>query len=246
MDYDVFSHYYDLLTQDVDYKSRTEYLIKLFNKYGKTPSLLLDLGCGTGGFSLEFAEKGIDVIGVDPSFGMVSVAKERAEEKGLDLLFLNQSGEELDLYGTVDGAVCCLDTVNHIISKRELQRTFNKVRLFLEQGCLFIFDVNTLFKQETVLGNNTFVYDTDGVYCVWQNSFDKKTGITDICLDFFEKGDNGYKRTTEEFSERVYEKQELEALLKKAGLSLVACFGENTFSAPKKTTQRCVIVARKG
>ena len=65
--YSNFSQVYDSLMYDVDYKKRTAYLLKLFKKYGKKPSLLLDVACGTGGFSHEFAKQGIEVIGVDMS-----------------------------------------------------------------------------------------------------------------------------------------------------------------------------------
>lgn len=246
MDYDVFSRYYDLLTDDVDYKSRAEYLSELFKKYDTMPSLLLDVGCGTGGFSLEFAKKGIEVIGADTSFGMLSLAKEKAEKDGLNVLFLNQSGQELDLYGTVDGVICCLDTVNHVTCKRELQRFFNKVSLFLEPQRLFIFDVNTLYKHQYILGDNTFVFDTEEVYCVWQNSFDKITKTTDIFLDFFENENGVYTRSSEEFSERVYSREELKVMLERSGMSLVAELGENTFSPPSKTAERSIIIARKG
>ena len=46
--YGQFARVYDILTGDVDYKARTEYLLKLFEKYGEKPTLLLDLACGTG------------------------------------------------------------------------------------------------------------------------------------------------------------------------------------------------------
>ena len=238
MDYDIFSRYYDLLTEDVDYESRTKYLKELFLKYDKMPSLLLDVGCGTGGFSLEFAKKGIEVIGADPSFGMLSLAKEKAEKERLNILFLNQSGQELDLYGTVDGVICCLDTVNHITDKRSLQQFFNRISLFLEPERLFILDVNTLYKHKNILRNNTFVFDTEEVYCVWQNSFDNKSKITDICLDFFKKENDSYIRSTEEFSERVYSREELGKMLSKAGMDIIAVLGENSFSPPAKTSRK--------
>ncbi|MEE0946242.1 MAG: class I SAM-dependent methyltransferase [Acutalibacteraceae bacterium] len=245
MNYDIFSQYYDLLTEDVDYSSRTDYLLTLFKKYGKTPSLLLDVGCGTGGFSVEFAKRGIDVIGVEPSANMLSVALEKSNKENLDILFLNQNGEDMDLYGTVDGAVCCLDTVNHITDKRTLQRMFNKVSLFLEKDCLFIFDVNTLYKQETVLGNNTFVLENEELYCVWQNFFDKKSKTTEISLDFFINHNGLFERSSEAFCERVYEMDELEKMLTKAGLKLLNVFGENSFSFPSKTSQRNIYVTKK-
>lgn len=245
MDYDNFSSFYDLLTEDVDYNARACYILKLFSLYDRVPTLLLDIGCGTGGFSLEFAKQGIDVIGVDPSANMLSVAVEKAKREELDILFLNQCGEELDLFGTVDGAVSCLDTVNHIIDKRTLQSFFNRVSLFLEPQRLFIFDVNTLYKHECVLGNNTFVYENDKVYCVWKNYFDRKNKITDISLDFFSNSNGIYQRSSEEFSERVYSREEIKKMLNKAGFKLIALLGENSFSPPSKTSERNIYVARK-
>ena len=65
--YDRFAEVYDRLMEDADYKTRTDYLLSLFEKHDRRPALLLDLACGTGGFSKEFAKRGIDVIGVDVS-----------------------------------------------------------------------------------------------------------------------------------------------------------------------------------
>ncbi len=243
--YDIFSKYYDIFTENVDYKSRTEHICEVFERYDRLPSLLLDVGCGSGNFTSCFYKKGIDVIGVDISEGMLSIAKEKAEKENQNILYLNQSADELDLYGTVDGAVCLLDTVNHIVNKRQLQASFNKISLFLEKDRLFVFDVNTEYKQSEILGNNTFVLENEQVYLVWQNFWDKARKISDIELDFFEKENGGYKRETVSFCERVYTRAELAEMLKKAGLKLIAVHCENGFSTPNKTSQRNVYVARK-
>ena len=243
--YDIFSKYYDTFTENVDYKGKTEHICEIFKRYDQLPTLLLEVGCGSGNFSTCFYKKGIDVIGVDISEGMLSVAKEKAEKEKQDILYLNQSASELDLYGTVDGAVCLLDTVNHIVNKKELQQSFNKISLFLEKDRLFVFDVNTEYKQKEILGNNTFVLQNEEVYLVWQNWYDKTRKISDIELDFFEKQNDTYKRETIGFCERVYEKAELETMLKKAGLKLIAVHCENGFSRPNKTSQRNIYVARK-
>lgn len=244
-EYDIFSKYYDSLMGDVDYKAKTEYALELFDRFDKKPTLLLDVGCGTGGFSIEFAKKGIEVIGADISEGMLSRARERAKTEYLDILFLNQSAAELDLYGTVDGAVCFMDTVNHIVCARELKKSFDKLSLFLEKDRLFIFDVNTVYKHENILADNTFVLENESVYCVWQNFWDKKRLITDICLDFFEKNGETYIRTIDEFSERAYTKEKLTEMLQKAGFKVEAIFGEDSFSKPQKTSQRNIFIARK-
>lgn len=245
MAYRDFASVYDRLMSDVDYSSRTEYILKLFKKFGEQPSLLLDLACGTGGFSKEFAKRGIEVIGVDMSEDMLSVARETGVDANLDILYLCQKAEELDLYGTVDGAICCMDSINHITDKKVLASAFKKVSLFLEPQKLFIFDVNTVFKHEKILGDNTFVLENEDVYCVWQNEYDKKHHQTHISLDFFTKDGENYQRSGEEFCERAYTDGELEKMLKSAGFMVEAVFGDMTLKAPKENAERKFFVCRK-
>ena len=190
--YDKFSRVYDSLMYDADYKKRTAYLLKLFKKYGKKPTLLLDLACGTGNFSNEFSKNGIEVIGIDMSEDMLSVAREKSAELGLDVLYLCQKAEQLDLYGTVDGAVCCFDSLNHITDYRNFCKAIERVSLFLEEDSLFIFDLNTPYKHKFVLADNVFVIENDDVYCVWANKYKEKNLMTDVSLDFFLSEDGLY------------------------------------------------------
>ncbi len=243
--YNEFAYVYDSLTDDVDYKARTEYLCSLFCRFDRMPTLLLDLACGTGGFSNELAKKGVSVIGVDISPDMLSVAREKSAEAGYDILYLCQDGAELDLYGTVDGAVCCLDSLNHITDYERFCRVIERVSLFLEKGRLFIFDVNTVYKHEHILGNNNFVIENEKVYCVWQNEFERETNTVNITLDFFAEGNGAYYRTAEEFSERAYTQDEIEKALQSAGLKIEAIFEEMSENAPTVTTARAVYVTRK-
>jgi SAM-dependent methyltransferase len=245
MSYNDFAYVYDGLMSDVDYPSRTKYLLKLFKKFDRKPTLLLDVACGTGGFSLEFAKKGVEVIGTDMSEDMLAIAREKTAEEGLDILYLCQSAEELDLYGTVDGAVCCMDSINHITDPKTLKTAFEKISLFLEPERLFIFDVNTLYKQEKILANNTFVLDEEDVYCVWQNEFDPEHKITNISLDFFTKEDDIYVRSGEEFSEKAYTNEELGVLLQNAGFKIEAIFGDMSEMPPADTEERIFYICRK-
>ncbi len=243
--YGDFSKFYDILTDDVDYKGRAEYLYGLFKCFGAVPTLLLDVACGTGSFSLALAEKGIDVIAADPSNGMLTVAREKAETAGQDILFLCQAAEELELYGTVDGAVCCLDSINHITDSETLLAAFRRISLFLEQGKLFIFDVNTEYKHEYVLADKTFVIETEEVFCVWQNSYEPQEKMTDICLDFFVDDGGVYRRFSEDFCERAYTDEELRKMLTVAGFEVVAVYGDMTHDAPSFDCQRNIYVTRK-
>lgn len=244
--YTSFAETYDLLMQDVGYSERTEYLLSVFEKYSKRPTLMLDLACGTGNFSNELAKRNIQVIGVDISPEMLNIAKEKSEKEGVDVLYLCQDASELDLYGTVDGAVCCMDSINHITDKEVLAKAFKKVSLFLEPDCLFVFDVNTPYKHKEILGNNTFVIEEDNVYCVWQNEYFEEESLTEITLDFFEKQKNGdYTRSEQFIEERAYTVKELTSLLENAGFSVEAVFSDMSFEPLKETSERAVFVAKK-
>lgn len=242
--YNEFAYSYDALMTDVDYEKRTDYICSLFEIFDRMPSLMLDLACGTGEFSNRFADKGVSVIGVDISYDMLSVAREKSAEKGNDILYLCQDASELDLYGTVDGAICCLDSLNHITDYDNFCKAISKVSLFLEKDRLFIFDLNTEYKHREVLGNNTFIIDTDDVYCVWQNDYDGENTV-EINLDFFTSDGEAYYRTSESFCERAYSDKQIKDALQKAGLKIEAVYEELTQNTPSDTTQRVVYVTRK-
>ena len=245
MSYSNFAAFYDKLQSDVDYALRAQNLINLFIKYDRLPTLLLDMACGTGGFSWQFLQKGIDVIGVDPSYEMLSIAMDKLSGDNSPLL-LCQKAADLDLYGTVDGAVCCLDSINHITDEKELLKSFKRISLFLEKGRLFIFDVNTLYKHKEILSGNTFEAKADDVLCVWNNSECDENGIVEITLEFYKTADNGNEYLcSEQFSERAYSNETLSKMLKKAKLEVLAVLDENGQNKPSETEQRIIYVTRK-
>ena len=152
--YSNFAKFYDTLTQDVNYQARAEYSNKLFEQNRLKPEIVLDLACGTGNMSIELAKLGYDVIGVDSSIDMLTVAKEKTADT--NILFLCQKMETLDLYGTVNAVICNLDSINHLSNIKKVEQCFKQVSLFLEKGGLFIFDINTPYKIKNILGGLIF------------------------------------------------------------------------------------------
>ncbi len=244
--YGDFAYYYDVLTENVDYESRCDYIYNLLADNGVGKGILLDLACGTGTLSLMLEEKGFDVIGVDASEDMLTQAQEKKMECGSEAIFLCQKMEELDLFGTINAAVCTLDSINHVTDESKVREIIRRVSLFMEDKGIFIFDVNTPYKHREVLGNNTFVYDMDEVYCVWQNETDENM-LTTVSLDIFERDEeeDTYYKYSEQFQERGYELFFLEELLKENKFRLIGIYEEMTKSPPKADTQRAVFVARK-
>lgn len=244
--YSDFASFYDRLTGDVGYPERAAYLAALLAEHGVPAGTVLDLACGTGSLTLELSKRGYEMIGVDASPDMLCAAREKCLRAGADVLFLCQPMEQLDLYGTVNAAVCTLDSLNHITEPDVLREVFRRVSLFLEPGGVFVFDVNTPYKHREVLGDNPFVYDLEGLYCVWQNAYDPQDDTVEILLDFFEEREDGsYLRYGEQFTERAYSHEAICAFLEVAGLTLLGCFEEMARTPPQKETQRAVYIVKK-
>lgn len=243
--YNKFANVYDRLTYNVEYQKRAKYIHTLLSRYGVSNSAcVLDLACGTGEMTAELAKLGYDMIGVDASPAMLSQAQNRMYDENLHFLLLCQDMTELDLYGTVDAAVCTLDSLNHLDSAASVKKAIANVGLFMNPGGIFIFDVNTVYKHRCVLGNNTFVYDCNDVYCVWQNSLNPDDSV-DISLDIFESDDDGaYIRTEESFKERAYPLSDISEWLLQAEFEVLNIYDEMTDKPINDKTQRAVFTAR--
>ncbi len=245
--YSVFARYYDDLTANIDYKKRAEYFDAIIKKFKTTKeNILLDLACGTGSISEEMSRLGYDVIGVDYSEEMLGIAIEKKFDSGLPIQYLCQDMREIDMFGTVDVTICALDSINHLANSDDVAKTFKRVSLFAEPGGLFIFDVNTLYKHQNILANNTFTYETDNVYCVWENTLSKSGDEVKMNLEFFELEENGlYSRSSDSFTESAYSVEFIDGLLIESGFEILARYADDTFSSPIDNTQRIVYVARK-
>ena len=244
--YQAFAAFYDRLTTDVEYASRATYLLDLFQCHvGKVPASLLDVGCGSGSLAVELAGRGIDMIGADLSEDMLAIATEKAAEQGRDILFLCQDMRELDLYGTVEGAVCTLDSLNHLLRTADLEAVFQRLRLFIEPGGLFIFDVNTPYKHRVILENHAFVLEEDGCFCVWRNRLISRTCEVEMLLDFFVEVGTGYERLTDSVRERAYSRRTLERMLMQNGFSVEGVYQDMTDHEPGESCERWVFVTRR-
>lgn len=248
--YGVFAQYYDALTKNVCYAERAAKLDVLIRKW-ETPdspdNILLDLACGTGSLSEEFARLGWDVIGVDGSEEMLNEALDKKYESGLPIQYLRQDMRRLDLYGSISATVCALDSLNHLPKADDLCRVFERVNLFSNAGALFLFDVNTEYKHRQILANECFVYELPDAMCVWQNHLQDTAPdypVT-IRLDFFEQTEGcHYVRSTEEFTEYIRQPELLRQMLKDTGFTLLEVLDGDTYEAPTNITQRLLYIAR--
>lgn len=239
--YSDFASVYDILTENVPYDEIAGYYNNILTSLG-AGRLLLDLGCGTGSLTVRMARLGYDVIGSDASEDMLSVAA----GKPSDVRWICQSMTETDLYGAVDAAISTLDSINHLDSADDIARCFERLAMNMKSGGVFVFDVNTIYKHREILAENTFIYDVDGVYCAWQNTYCPEDNGVDIDLDlFFENEDGTYSRGGESFREIALSREDMEALLEKAGFKTERVYEYLTFDPPTEKSEKLLFAARK-
>lgn len=245
--YGALAGVYDALTEDVGYERRADYLEKLFRRSRIPIHTVLDLACGTGEMTGILTERGYEMIAVDASPDMLAQAREKASRlTGEPPVFLNQSMPALDLYGTVDAAVCCLDSLNYLTNPRDVQRTFQRLHLFISPGGLLIFDVNTLERFASLAGQ-VFLDEKPDVYCVWRTEYEKRSRLCTYWMDIFtRRGDGSWDRSGEEHRQRGYTVDELRAWLMDAGFTRVRTFGDCRMTAPKEKEQRIYFSAIRG
>ena len=241
--YQALSAYYDRFTDDVGYADWADFFERLFAREGIQPKLVLDLACATGSLTRILAERGYEMIGADASPEMLMQAMQNTMDCEPRPLFLNQRMEALDLYGTVDACLCCLDSINYVTEPQTLQKAFERVHLFLEPKTgLFVFDINTPEKFACMDGN-AYVREDEDVFCVWQAAVED--GLCAYQFDIFAREGGKWTRAQETHEERIYTVEQLTDMLEKAGFSEIKTYGDQSFAPVRGGEDRIYFTARK-
>ena len=248
MIYSLLSSVYDEINKEIDYSAWARFIDELAVKhYGGRPELGLDLGCGTGSMTIELSALGYDMTGVDISAEMLDVARARAEKAGLSdkILWLLQDMTAFELYGTVDLAVSCLDSINHLSGRGEVDKCFALVHNYLSPNGIFIFDINGRAKFEKVYGDNSFVYETDEGVVVWQNSYNPRSRLCDFYITSFkEEPDGRYVREDAAERERMFTLKSVKNKLKASGFEFIGAYSDYDLTEATDEDERIYIVAR--
>lgn len=211
------ARFYDPLTDDVPYDAFEAYYRKAFAEDGGEFHLLLDLCCGTGTLTVLLSKAGYDMIGADASPDMLAVAAGKAGEAGVTPLFLCQSAEELDLYGTVDATISSLDSFNYL-PPESLPEVLHRLYLFIRPGGLLIFDIRSEEWLQSLDGS-TFVDEKDDLLCLWRADYDAKKRSIVYGMDLFSRRGRLWDRQSEAHTEYAYSVEELISLLSAAGFT---------------------------
>lgn len=244
--YSSFAAVYDLFMDNIPYEEWCNYLTGLLRKCGVSNGLVLDLGCGTGTLTELMADKGYDMIGVDVSEDMLQIAMEKRAASGHDILYLLQDMREFELYGTVKAVISICDSMNYIMEYEDMVQVFSLVNNYLDPKGIFIFDLNTIYKYEHLLGNQTIAEDREESSFIWDNFYDEEEQINEYDLSLFIRGDgNLYRKYTETHYQRAYSLETVKQALTEADMEFVTAYDAFTINPPKENSERIYVVARE-
>ncbi len=236
---------YDRLTNDVPYEHILHFVQERLTERGIMPRSVLDLACGTGAMSLLLAKEGYDVIGVDMSEDMLTVAMDKSWElEDNRPFFVKQKMQKLRLPQPVDWVFSGLDSINYLTDPRDCQQTFQRVFNCLNPGGVFIFDINTPEKLRAMDGQ-VFLDEDDDVYCVWRGEYNSDSKLCTYGMDIFQREGKHWYRSQEEHREYAYDPHQLVEYLQDAGFKQIEQFGDLRPEAPKAGEQRIYFLARK-
>lgn len=243
MSYSVIAPLYDRINGD-QYRPYASFLQEAFRRYAAIPVReVLDLGCGTGRIAAQLADEGYDLVALDHSPEMLNIARE--QNAGKNTLLLCQDMRDFELYGTVQAVYSSFDCLNYLRTTEELRRVFTLVHLYLEPGGLFVFDVNTAYRLETVFGENTFPYEFEDGLLLWRNERGRR--CCRFLLDWFEEqADGSYLRSSETQVEYVHAPRTLRSLAKETGFSVEAVLPRPDLAAePEEHAEKEYYILRR-
>lgn len=245
MAYGEFAYFYDEFNGEADYQALFRYVHGQLCEHGVQDGILVDLGCGTGDLTLMLSQAGYDVIGVDGSPEMLSVLREKADELGIHsrLLLLCQDITGMELYGTVRAAVSTFDTFNHIGPAEQFEKAVRQTAFFMEKDGVFVFDLNTSYKHETVLGDKEYTIEAPDARCEWYNHYDPVAGCVDIRLEITDLPSG--EVVEEKFREYTYTLEYVKQVLDRYGFTLCAAVDGETFGELRPESQRWIFTAVK-
>jgi len=261
--YTGFASVYDMFMDNVPYDEWTDYVVRLLKKYGVEKGIVLELGCGTGSMTERLSARGYDMIGIDSSEEMLSLAKDKSSGKENDILYLCQDMREFELYGTVAAVVSVCDSMNYILTEEDLLEVFRLVNNYLDPRGVFFFDLDTQYAYEEVLGDATIAENREEGSFIWENTYYKEERINEINLapflpaedsDYFsrQKKASGKPRKPNHFIKqeethyrRAYSIDTIRRLLEEAGMEWVAVYATLTEEEPQGDTERVYIIARE-
>lgn len=202
-------------------------LPKYLEEMGIEGKNLLDVACGEGSFGIAMANLGYKVTGVDQSHEMIRLAQEKATQEGQRALFLVEDMRSISFKEQFDLVTCFFDSLNYLLTVKDLHETFINIYSATKPGGYFIFDMNTIYglavdwmRQESYIQN-----EAEDFIEFHKHTYDYENQIATVEMIVFKRAGDLWERFVEIHHERGYPIADLQFLLTEVGFEILGMYG---------------------
>jgi cyclopropane fatty-acyl-phospholipid synthase-like methyltransferase len=192
---------------------------------------LLDLGCGTGSFAIRMALRRLRVTGLDASHAALQVARQKAERQRVAVEWICDDMRSFVLEQKFDLVTSVFNSVNHLLSERDLDGMFTAVSRALVPGGYFIFDLNHRSCFEEVWGGVSVVRKSRFILLRCDEIERKRRRATAHLVVFLKRG-RRYVCTMDAIEERWFTEARIREAVRRADMCVVCKEDFNPF--PKR------------
>ncbi|EKU49930.1 class I SAM-dependent DNA methyltransferase [Staphylococcus massiliensis] len=237
--YTELSQYYDRLTEDQPYDLWQDIVETYVPK--RSNLKIFDIGCGTGSLTHRLTRLG-QVTGMDLSVEMLALAR----AKSRDVRWLEGDMSDFDLKTTFDVITIFCDALNYLKDTEAVKATFENVYKHLDQDGVFIFDVHTIYKMETLFHNQTYRDEQEDFMLVWDAVEGEEPYSVWHDMTFFIQDNNDlYRRVDESHYQQTYTLETYATWLKEAGFSDIETFYDFDRHRKDEHSDRLFFVVKK-
>lgn len=207
----------------------------------KPGARVLDLCCGVGRHSLEFARRGFQVTGVDRTASYLEEAQRRATEEGLEAEFVQADMRTFRRPGAFHAAINVFTSFGYFSAEEEERQVLANACASLRPGGLLLMDMMGKEILARVFTQRAW-HDEDGILILEEGKLAPDWSTLDNRWIIIEDGE----RREVSLTVRQYSAAELCRLLKDAGFERVDVYGDLGGAPYDMEATRLVVVAHKG
>jgi SAM-dependent methyltransferase len=223
--YGAYAPYYDDFMEHPAYPSWVRRLEALSLSVRPRGASALDAGCGTGKSTEPLLELGYEVTGCDACPQMLARARAKV---GTRARLLHADLTRLPQLGSFDYLSCLNDVVNYLLHPKELEAALRALRANLAADGVLVFDTSTQALYRTIYAQ-TRQRELSDAYLVWRGETPTDfapAGIARASVEMTVRDGSATRRLSHHV-QRHYPESEVRRALERAGLKLVAVYGQD-------------------
>lgn len=207
----------------------------------KKGSKVLDAACGIGRISIELAERGLEVTGVDITSSVLEAAKDMAESQKLKIDFIQQDLRDFYRKDYFDCAINLYTSFGYCDSKEDDYKILKNIALSLKKDGIFIMEC---VSRETAIMYFTKGEQFERAGFTVNTEFSVKGAWEGLCSKWI-LTDKDNHIIEHEYTQRLYSAPQLRDKLLECGFTSAQVYGDFDYSPYNENARTMILVARK-